>query len=166
MRKLAERTQIATKEITATISNIQAETQQTLRSMNQSARDIALAAEAATVTKQSLERIKLRTANALDIVARIAAASHDQAHTSHIITETMDDIRQVKQRSATTTNTIAGQAETLNTMNEHLQTLVQQFKLHTDDETSTLPRRQHLPRPNVAHLLTGAALARPIRTSV
>ncbi len=135
VRKLAERTTKATKEIAAMITKIQADTQGAVASMEQGTRQvdegIALADKAGT----SLHEIVGISQKVTDMVTQIAAASEQQSSASEQISKNVEGISSVTGETAQATQQIARAAEDLNCLTENLKQLVGKFKL--SDEAST-----------------------------
>ena len=129
VRKLAERTTKATKEIAGMIKTIQGDTDGAVRSMEEGTREvdngIQLADRAGTSLRQIVEMIQTLT----DMVTRIAAASEEQSSASEQISKNVEAISSVTAQSATGTQQIARAAEDLNRLTENMQTIVGTFIL-------------------------------------
>ncbi|MBP6673083.1 MAG: methyl-accepting chemotaxis protein [Bacteroidetes bacterium] len=129
VRKLAERTTKATKEIASMIKQIQTDTKDAVFSMDEGTKKvndgILLADQAGESLKEIMEISQLVT----DKVAQIAAASEQQSSASEQISKNVEAISSVTQESASGTQQIARTAEDLNRLTENLQELLNKFNL-------------------------------------
>lgn len=129
VRKLAERTTKATKEIADTIKSIQNEAKEADDSMTASKRAVEngmlLTEEVAQVLKQILEANQ----QVSDMVNQVAAGSEEQSTAAEQINKNIEGITSVTQESASGTEQIARAAEDLNRLTVNLQELVGKFKL-------------------------------------
>jgi methyl-accepting chemotaxis protein len=129
VRKLAERTTKATKEIAGMIKTIQSDTVGAVHSMEEGTREvdngIHLADRAGSSLRQIVEMIQTLT----DMVTRIAAASEEQSSASEQISKNVEAISTVTSQSASGTQQIARAAEDLNRLTENMQNLVGTFIL-------------------------------------
>jgi methyl-accepting chemotaxis protein len=129
VRKLAERTTKATKEIASMIKQIQADTKDAVISMDEGTKKvndgIILADQAGDSLREIMEISQLVT----DKVAQIAAASEQQSSASEQISKNVEAISSVTQESASGTQQIARTAEDLNRLTENLQELLNKFNL-------------------------------------
>jgi methyl-accepting chemotaxis protein len=129
VRKLAERTTKATKEIAGMIKKIQQDTAGAVESMEegttQVADGIALADKAGTSLKEIVENSQRVT----DMITQIATASEEQSSTSEQISKNVEAISAVTSETATGIQQVARAAEDLNHLTETLGSLVGQFRL-------------------------------------
>ena len=113
VRKLAERTTKATKEIAGMIKKIQSDTTGAVQSMEEGTqeveRGIALADKAGT----SLKEIVGVSQKVTDMVTQIAAASEEQSSASEQISKNVEAISKVTSETAQGTQQIARAAEDL-----------------------------------------------------
>jgi methyl-accepting chemotaxis protein len=130
VRKLAERTTKATKEIGGMIQKIQRDTQEAVSSMNEGTREVDEGITLADKAGASLHAIVGASQTVTDMVQQIAAASSQQSSASEQIAKNVEGISAVTGETAIATQQIARAAEDLNRLTEHLQAVVNQFKLH------------------------------------
>jgi len=127
VRKLAERTTTATKEIAKMIKQIQVDTSLAVESMKIGTQNVEngkhLVNKAGDVLKDIIESSEKVT----DIIVQVAASSEEQSATSEQISKSNDTINNVIRESSTGINQVAGAAEDLNKLTENLQALVNQF---------------------------------------
>lgn len=129
VRKLAERTQKATKQIVGTIAHIQNETAQAVTMTQEGVQRVEAGKERAAQAASALETIISRTASVSDIISRVAAASTEQSSTSGEIAKRLEDISSVTEEETASTAEIARAAEDLSKLTEKLRHLVSRFVL-------------------------------------
>ncbi len=129
VRKLAERTTKATKEIAAMIKQIQKDTNQVVVSMNEGTSEVKAGREMAEKAGQSLHLIIESSTEVVDVAAQVAAASEEQSAASEQISRNIESITSVTSESAAGTQQIARAAEDLNRLTLHLQELISKFKI-------------------------------------
>ncbi|MGE5679342.1 MAG: methyl-accepting chemotaxis protein [Bacillota bacterium] len=136
VRKLAERTTKATKEIADTIKAIQDEAKHADSSMSNAKSAVIdgmkLTEEVAGVLNEILKGAK----KANDVVGQVAAASEQQSATAEQISKNIDGVSAVTQQSAAGTEQIAKAAEDLNRLTVNLQGLISNFKIHNNSPKS------------------------------
>jgi methyl-accepting chemotaxis protein len=129
VRKLAERTTKATKEIATMIKKIQADTQGAVTSMNEGTKQVDEGIALADEAGKSLQEIVNISQKVTDMVAQIAAASEQQSSASEQISKNVEAISSVTGETAQGTQQIARAAEDLNRLTENLQHMVERFQL-------------------------------------
>jgi len=129
VRKLAERTTKATKEIATMIKQIQKDTSNAVSSMEEGTNEVERGKALANKAGDSLKKIVEGSQKVLDIVAQVAAASEQQSSTAEEISRNVEAISTVAQESAGGTQQIAHAAEDLSKLTLNLEELVSQFKL-------------------------------------
>jgi len=129
VRKLAERTTKATKEIADTIRTIQQEAKEADRSMNEADDSVKYGMELTGQVASVLDDILNVNQKVSDMVSQVAAASEEQSATAEQISKNIDSISSVTQESAAGTQQIARAAEDLNQLTNNLQILIEKFKL-------------------------------------
>jgi methyl-accepting chemotaxis protein len=140
VRKLAERTTGATREIAGMIKGIQAETAEAVRSMQVGSSEVDEGLELAGRAGTVLEAIQSSAEKTVDMVTQIAAAGEEQSSTSEQISRSIEMISTVSQDSALGVNQIAQSVDRLNRLTNELHLLVSRFNLRADaskDRTST-----------------------------
>lgn len=129
VRKLAERTTTATKEIAVMIKQIQKDTNEAVNSMQKGTSEVERGKVLAEKAGKSLEEIISGTQIVEDIINQVAAASEEQSATSDQISKNITSISNVTQESASGIEQIAKASEDLNHLTINLQELITQFKL-------------------------------------
>lgn len=135
VRKLAERTSKATKEISMMIHQIQSDTHHAVDSMNKGTEEVSAGIVLAERAGLMLKNIVENAQSVSDMVSQIASASEEQSNTSEQIAQNVVSISTVTQESASGTQQIAQTSEDLNRLTENLQNLMATFKL---DEQSAV----------------------------
>jgi methyl-accepting chemotaxis protein len=129
VRKLAERTQVATEQVSKTISAIQLETKSAVTRMatgTETVRDgVGLTARAG----ESLNAIAMKAGSVTDQVESIAAAAEQQSAAAEDINRGVAEINEVVRSSKDGTDETAATARELATKADRLQEVVSQFVL-------------------------------------
>ncbi len=129
VRKLAERTTKATKEIATMIRQIQKDTEGAVVSMQQGTEEVEKGKVLAEKAGQSLEQIITGAQDVVDMSTQVAAASEEQSSAAEQISKNIESISSVTQQSAAGVQQIARAAEDLNRLTVNLQELVSRFKI-------------------------------------
>jgi methyl-accepting chemotaxis protein len=138
VRKLAERTTKATKEIALMIKQIQKDTSGAVESMNQGTLEVEKGKELAHKAGDSLNQIIKGAESVVDIVSQVAAASEEQSSAAEQIKKNIESISAVTQESAQGVQQIARSAEDLNKLTGNLEELISKFRINRQT-TSTIP---------------------------
>ncbi|MHB8338396.1 MAG: methyl-accepting chemotaxis protein [Ignavibacteriaceae bacterium] len=146
VRKLAERTTKATKEIADMIKRIQKDTNGAVESIQQGTTEVQRGKDLAAKAGESLEQIITGSAAVVDSAMQVAAASEEQSASAEQISKNIEAISSVTQQSAAGTQQIARAAEDLNRLTDNLQNIVSKFKIDNNerrDNRSTLAVRSN-----------------------
>ena len=137
VRKLAERTQKATKEITMMITHIQRDTDTAIATMNSGK---ARVERGETITRQAgtrLQHIIEHTRNVSSVISNIAEASEQQVGLSVGIVNTISTVQNISVESAQDLNQIQNSITRLHQQMGNLQTLLDFFRLDAEAATSS-----------------------------
>jgi methyl-accepting chemotaxis protein len=137
VRKLAERTTKATKEIAQMIRKIQTDTKNAVESVNQGAIVVEEGKKLASKAGQSLKEIISSANEVVDLANQVASASEEQSSTAEQISKNIESISHVTNESASGIQQIARSADDLNRLTEKLSNLVSQFKVDTSTSRSS-----------------------------
>lgn len=129
VRKLAERTSKATKEIESMIKQIQNDTEGAVDSMQRGTSEVENGKKLASQAGNSLKQIINATEKVLDVASQVATASEEQSATAEEISKSIDIINNVSHQSAESIQQVAVATEDLNRLTNNLQNLIQQFKI-------------------------------------
>ena len=132
VRKLAERTTNATKEIADMIKKIQKDTGGAVESIEMGTKEVEKGKELANKAGESLKLIINGTNEVVDVVTQVAVASEEQSATSEQISKNIEAISSVTHESANGVQQIAMASEDLNQLTENLQVLINKFKIGAD----------------------------------
>jgi methyl-accepting chemotaxis protein len=122
VRKLAERSSEATKQITVIIKGIQRNTQQSVKSVGDGV-------TSSQKTGEAFERISNMVQNSAQKVTEIAAASEEQAAQSNEVMNSIENIASVSQESAAASEETAATSQSLAQLAEELNNSVTIFKV-------------------------------------
>jgi methyl-accepting chemotaxis protein len=136
VRKLAERTMKATKEIDATVKIIQRDTKEAVNSMDDGILEVNEGMKLSEQAAQALLEIVGTSKRVTDMITQIAVSSEEQSSTSEEITKSIEMINSVTKQMASESREVAFAAEGLNHLTEQLQNMVNEFKLDEDDSGS------------------------------
>ena len=149
VRKLAERTTKATKEIAGMIKTIQDDTNGAVASMEEGTGEVDGGIKLADRAGASLEEIVTMIQTLTDMVAHIAVASEQQSSASEQISNNVTAISSVTHETASGVQQIARAAEDLNRLTDSMQHLLDRFKVsgETDgDRNAAAASRQRKSR--------------------
>ncbi|KAA3611395.1 MAG: methyl-accepting chemotaxis protein [Calditrichaeota bacterium] len=149
VRKLAERTTNATKEIEEMIGKIQSETGKAVIAMRNGTDETVKGKELAQKADTSLGAIIDSSGKVRNIVEQVATANEEQSFTVKQISKSVEAINQVAQESATGVEQIARASEDLNQLTENLQSLINQFKVDDHDMRFEAHKNDDLLKPTV-----------------
>ena len=147
VRKLAERTTGATKQIAEMIKTIQSETAEAVAAMQHGNEEVRAGIELADQAGVSLERIVSETENTVDLINQIASASEEQSTTSEQISHSVEMISTVTNESARGVGEIARSSDDLSRLMDELNSLVAQFKTDSRTERADRPASPRAVRP-------------------
>ncbi len=128
VRKLAERTTKATKEISDMIKRIQEVTENVVVSMTEGSTEVKSGKTLAQKAGESLKEIIYASDAVLDVINQVAAASEEQSVTSEQINRNVETISKVTNESAAGIQQIASAADELNRMTNNLKELISHFR--------------------------------------
>ncbi len=129
VRKLAERTTEATKQIAQMIKGIQNETEQAVVAMKKGNDEVNSGISLADKAGNSLKLIVDSSQDVQDMISRIAAASEEQSSTSEEISKNVAAISQVTNEATKRILDIAHASDELAKMTDNLRELVNSFKV-------------------------------------
>ncbi len=129
VRKLAERTAKATKEIADTIKTIQIGVVDANNSMVEAQSSVSGGMKLTDEVSVSLSEIMENTVDVTDLASQVSASSEELSATSEEISKSIDNISTVSSESASGVQQVAQAAEDLSRLTENLQNLVLKFKI-------------------------------------
>jgi methyl-accepting chemotaxis protein len=133
VRRLAERTTKATKEIAETIKAIQGEAKDANVSMQEAGVLVNDGLHLNEEVGKVLTAILDGAENVSSQISQVAAASEEQSATAEQVSTNIEAINNVVNESANGVQQIASASEDLNRLTENLSSLVKQFKIDNED---------------------------------
>lgn len=145
VRKLAERTTKATKEITEMIRGIQSDTVGAVGSMQKGITEVESGRQLADQAGESLNAILNHAQRVQEMVGQMASASEQQSAASNQISINIESIANVTKENASGVEQAAAAAEELSRQAEGLSAMVGRFKLSGGNTTAlALAKNDHL----------------------
>ena len=129
VKKLAERTTTATKEIAETIKAIQKEAKDANESMGEAKGAVEDGFRLTEETEAVFNKILESTQNLFTEINQVAAASEEQSSGAEQISKNVEGINTVSQQAASSVQQVAHASEDLNRLTENLQALITRFKI-------------------------------------
>ncbi len=129
VRKLAERTTKATKEIATMITQIQKETKGAVVAMQEGTKEVEKGKDLANRAGESLNQIISGSQKVVDMVNQVASASEEQSGAAEKISHSIEGINNVTQESAAGIQQVARASEDLSRLTTNLQEQIVKFKL-------------------------------------
>jgi methyl-accepting chemotaxis protein len=129
VRKLAERTTQATKEIAAMIEGMQAHARSAVEKMRLGTKHVADGLEVTGRAGESLKQIIAQADSVGEIVTQIATASAQQSATAQSVHNNVDQISQIASESADSAAQSAKACAELSNLAFQLQHMVERFKI-------------------------------------
>jgi methyl-accepting chemotaxis protein len=129
VRKLAERTQHATQEVSSSISEIQNETTRAVTNIQEGTKGVEAGVGLASSAGEALHKITEASGTLQTMVQSIAAAAEEQSAASEQISKSVESINAVTRESSDGARQAADAAGQLSKQAERLQSLVGRFKL-------------------------------------
>ncbi|MDP4116608.1 MAG: methyl-accepting chemotaxis protein [Bacteroidota bacterium] len=133
VRKLAERTTKATKEIADTIKAIQDGVHEANVSMVEATKTVQVGLKLTEEVESSLKKIADDAISVNDLAAQVSASSEEQSKAAEEISRSIDGINTITQESANGVRQIASATEDLNRLTENLYHLVANFKIFEEE---------------------------------
>jgi methyl-accepting chemotaxis protein len=158
VRKLAERTTKATKEIASMIETIQKETQNAVVAMKKESSEVQGGVEKTSASGEALQEIIKKSEEVGDMITTIATAATEQSATTDEINSNVSQISNSTQSSSAASSQMANACADLSRLASDLQGLVNQFKLEAGPQrpASQNQSERRLSLPAVAAARAGA----------
>ncbi|MBD3217712.1 MAG: HAMP domain-containing protein [candidate division Zixibacteria bacterium] len=131
VRKLAERSGNATKEITDMIKGIQRETSEAVTSMESGIQKVESGQDLANKAGSSLTEIVNMSQSVMDMIQQIATATEEQSAAAEQISKSIENISSVTRETSSGAEQAASAAEQLNRQADGLKTMVSRFKIES-----------------------------------
>jgi methyl-accepting chemotaxis protein len=146
VRKLAERTTTATKEIARMIEAIQAETHSAVVAMEAGTRQVKEGVSATNQAGDALKQIIRKSEEVGDMITTIATASTEQSSATEEVKHSMEQISKLLEASTIGTQQSAKACQDLSALTHGLHRLVERFNLGRDHDVRTMPATPSVPK--------------------
>jgi methyl-accepting chemotaxis protein len=144
VRKLAERTSTATKEIAGMIEGIQQETHSAVEAMQAGTKRVESGVETTRQAGESLREIIASASQVGEMVTQIATAAHEQTSVTEEVNRNLEQIAKVTAETATGAQESAKACQGLSNLAFDLQNVVGQFKTGQTAEGPLTPPQKTL----------------------
>jgi methyl-accepting chemotaxis protein len=128
IRKLAERTSQATKDIARRISSIQRASEESAEAIKRASGEGESGVELAKEASSSMDSIVEASTGAGDMVQRIAAATEEQSQATEEVTRSMGEIADITRKAAESSQNIKKSADELAKLTVELKEMISFFK--------------------------------------
>ncbi|QAR34427.1 methyl-accepting chemotaxis protein [Geovibrio thiophilus] len=128
VRKLAERTQTATKEISEMIISLQKESQKAASNIGNSVTKVEQGSKVASIAGEALKEIISDSRESTEMVRQIQSSTSEQTSAISLITENTGKINLVADNNDERLQEISGETDMLNSRAKELAAKVQSFK--------------------------------------
>lgn len=132
VRKLAERTATATKEIEKLIAGIQAETNESVSSMEQQTAEVEEESKVVLSAGDSLTRIREAASQSSELITEINLAAKQQVRGAAGVVKAMESVSTIAQQAQSGAAQTKRATETLTQLSERLLTNLGKFKLSSN----------------------------------
>lgn len=133
VRKLAERTSKATKEIAGMIRAIQSDTKGAVAAMAAGSAEVEEGVELARSAGRELEEIVGQVGRVTEMIQRIAAASEEQGTTSEEISRNVENIAENIKRNSSSAQSSSNSAQDMSALAGELQSVLKKFIISAGD---------------------------------
>ena len=121
VRKLAERTALATSEISKMISAIQSETGNAVATMEKGSSEVSDGVALANQAGKSLQNINNSVKRVVDMIEQISESTRSQSETTNEITQRVEHIAEMAQENTVSVNETTHASHDLQKLSGHLQ---------------------------------------------
>jgi len=129
VRKLAEKSTKATKEIAKIIKQVQTDTNLTQKSMKQTSEVVSSGKALSQKASLALNGIITQTGNVSKLIQQVAKASQNQTELNDIITKSLEEIQCGNRASTDGIENISMDIDNLHHLTDSLSSLITQFKI-------------------------------------
>jgi len=143
VRKLAERTTVATKQIGQTIKAMQAETKQAVVSMEEGVKAVEIGTQDARKSGEALKDILKQINMVTSEIGQIAVASEQQSATANEIAQNIQHISGAVEETARNVSENADAASQMAGLSAELKKLIGQFKLATPADAQEMVQKAY-----------------------
>ncbi len=138
VRKLAERTSDATKQISGMIIGVQQETKKAVDAMHKGTTEVKEGITFADKAGEALRKIVDSASQVKDMVSQMASANEEQSATSEQISKNIGSISQVTAESAKRIEGVSNLSDQLKNKTKELFSTIEKFKLSSQYDSSNI----------------------------
>lgn len=153
VRKLAERTTVATKQIRDMITSIQKETAEAVKQMQQGSKEVEQGIAMADNAGEALKQVVQSAGHMVELVSSIAGAAQEQSLTSDTIARNVTNISTISTESASTIMDVARNVTELSQLAEILKELTSQVDVTGQTKKNEYKSQQTISQRKTAGLL-------------
>jgi methyl-accepting chemotaxis protein len=135
VRRLAERTGVATKEIDETVRAIQAGTREAVEAMRSGVHHAQGGVDSARSAGESLDSIIKGAESVQQMVTQIAGASTEQSYATQSVNENVNEIAKIIEQTADSSRRSVEACERLSKLASGLTQLMGEFKVSAEDDS-------------------------------
>jgi PAS domain S-box-containing protein len=153
IRKLAERSAQATKDVNNLIKAVQLETSAALAAMENGIKEVKEGRLLAEHARQALQDISIAVKESTELIEEISAASEEQARVTAELSSTMQDVSNITLETSAGAQQTAETAQGMVEVSEQLNRAISQFKVKQEFAhpfSYDLPSNGNLPLPDRA----------------
>ncbi|MBL7990636.1 MAG: methyl-accepting chemotaxis protein [Candidatus Kapabacteria bacterium] len=141
VRKLAERTQKATKEIAQTVKTIQVQSSGAIQEIGMGEAEVETGKQTAIQARESLRQIMERTRRVSEIIRQIATAEEEQSRAALDIARSIEEIRRITEESVAAMDMVLVDVEQMGDVTNGLADVVGQFRISAIAESGVTQSR-------------------------
>jgi len=145
VRKLAEKTTSATKEIVKMIGTIQDDTERAVETMRSGTERVITGVDSANEAGKSLQEIVSSVQNVTDMIQQIATAAEQQSSTGGEIASNLESVANITHQTADGAQESSSATNNLNSLAQELKHLVSEFTLQ--DIKNSIRNQNEQPHP-------------------
>jgi methyl-accepting chemotaxis protein len=139
VRKLAERTTQATKEIGSTVSSIQSETSEAVRAMEIATKEVESGVAKTSASGAALREIIEMSTGVRSMIAQIAGSTAEQLHDATQVNDSLAQISNLARESSASADQTASACSDLSRLAANLRGMVNQFQLNSQSNNFLNP---------------------------
>ncbi|MFZ1288837.1 MAG: methyl-accepting chemotaxis protein [Melioribacteraceae bacterium] len=146
VKKLAERTTVATNEIAGMITKIQQDSNNAVTAIQKGNEEVSKGMAEVVNAGESMKNIVTSSDKVLEISSQVATTSEEQSSTVEQISKSIELINSVSQESSLGVQQVANAINDLNQLTDQLQTMVAKFKLKNEYKFSSVDKVKKIPQ--------------------
>lgn len=142
VKKLAERTTVATNEIADMVNKIQLDSNNAVSAIQKGNDEVSSGMSAVTTAGESMLKIVESSDKVLEISSQVAASSEEQSATIEQISRSVESINSVTHEAAQAVQQVAGATNDLNELVDQLKNMIGMFKLNEEKVSHNIKNKK------------------------